>query len=392
MARKAISGLYQKGGVWQIDKVFRGERLRESTGTGDRQEAEQYLIHRLEQLRQQKVYGVRRTRTWEEAATRFLIESKDQPSIKLTAHHLKYLNPYLKDLPLTHIDDQALEPFVKDRLKGMVLPCGKQLKPVAPRTINISIERVIRVLSLCARKWRDEERRPWLDSVPMLAKLDLKKKVREPYPMTWEEQSILFGELPAHLQTMALFKVNTGCREQEVCKLRWDWEISVPELGASVFLIPSDFGGRNERSGVKNGDERLVVLNSVAKSVIEKQRGLSKEWVFPYNGTALHRMNDSAWKKARVRAAKLWQEENLRPAHPGYASIRVHDLKHTFGRRLRAAGVTQEDRKALLGHKNGSITSHYSGAELGHLIEAANMVSATDSRGPVLTILKRKIG
>jgi integrase len=392
MARKAISGLYQKGGVWQIDKVFRGERLRESTGTGDRQEAEQYLIHRLEQLRQQKVYGVRRTRTWEEAATRFLIESKDQPSIKLTAHHLKQLHPYLKDLPLTHIDDQALEPFVKDRLKGMVLPCGKQLKPVAPRTINISIERVIRVLSLCARKWRDEERRPWLDSVPMLAKLDLKKKVREPYPMTWEEQSILFGELPAHLQTMALFKVNTGCREQEVCKLRWDWEISVPELGTSVFLIPSDFGGRHERSGVKNGDERLVVLNSVAKSIIDKQRGQSKDWVFPYNGNAMHRMNDSAWKKARVRAAKLWQEENLRPAHPGYASIRIHDLKHTFGRRLRAAGVTQEDRKALLGHKNGSITSHYSGAELGHLIEAANMVSATDSRGPVLTILKRKTG
>lgn len=392
MARKAISGLYQKGGVWQIDKVFRGERLRESTGTSDRQEAEQYLIHRLEQLRQQKVYGVRRTRTWEEAATRFLIESKDQPSIKLTAHHLKQLHPYLKDLPLTHIDDQALEPFVRDRLKGMVLPCGKQLKPVAPRTINISIERVIRVLSLCARKWRDEERRPWLDSVPMLTKLDLKKKVREPYPMSWEEQSILFGELPAHLQTMALFKVNTGCREQEVCKLRWDWEIPVPELGTSVFLIPSDFGGRNERSGVKNGDERLVVLNSVAKSIIDKQRGLSKEWVFPYNGTAMHRMNDSAWKKARVRAAKLWQEENLRPAHPGYASIRVHDLKHTFGRRLRAAGVSQEDRKALLGHKNGSITSHYSGAELGHLIEAANMVSATDSRGPVLTILKRKMG
>jgi integrase len=82
----------------------------------------------------------------------------------------------------------------------------------------------------------------------------------------------------------------------------------------------------------------------------------------------------------------------IRPAHPGYASIRVHDLKHTFGRRLRAAGVTQEDRKALLGHKNGSITSHYSGAELGHLIEAANMVSANDSRGPVLTILKRKTG
>lgn len=238
---------------------------------------------------------------------------------------------------------------MKDRLKGMVLPCGKQLKPVAPRTINISIERVIRVLSLCARKWRDEERRPWLDSVPMLAKLDLKKKVREPYPMTWEEQSILFGELPAHLQTMALFKVDTGCREQEVCKLRWDWEISVPELGTSVFLIPADFGGRHERSGVKNGDERLVVLNSVAKSIIDKQRGQSKDWVFPFNGNAMHRMNDSAWKKARVRAAKLWQEENLRPAHPGYASIRVHDLKHT-GRSKGLAGTQErQHHQSLLG-------------------------------------------
>ena len=114
--------------------------------------------------------------------------------------------------------------------------------------------------------------------------------------------------------------------------------------------------------------------------------------MFPYNRTALHRMNDSAWKKARVRAAKLWQEKNLRPAHPGYLSIRIHDLKHTFGRRLRAAGVTEEDRKALLGHKNGSITSHYSAAELDQLIEAANKVSVTDSRAPALTILKRRQG
>ena len=346
----------------------------------------------LEQLRQEKVYGVRKVRTWEEAATRFLIESKDQPSIHLTALCMKQLHPFLGHLPLTHIDDQALEPFIKDRQTTKVLACGRVEKAVTNRTINIAIERAVRVLTLCARKWRDDDRRPWLDSVPMLRKLEEKKSSRKPYPMSWEEQSILFGELPGHLQTMALFKVNTGCREQEVCKLRWDWEISVPELGTSVFLIPADFGGRHARSGVKNGDERLVVLNSVAKSIIEKQRGISREWVFPYDGTAMHRMNDSAWKKARVRAAKLWQEENLRPAHPGYASIRIHDLKHTFGRRLRAAGVTEEDRKSLLGHKNGSITSHYSGAELGKLIEAANMVSTTDSRGPVLTILKRKIG
>lgn len=390
MARKTITGLSQRKGLWHIDKKINGERLYESTGTGDRAEAERYLIHRLEQIRQQKVYGVRQVRTFCDAATRYLLEHKDQPSIHLTALCLQQLDPYIGAMPLTHIDDQALEQFIKDRKAGHVDPDGKVKKGVSNRTINIALERAIRVLSMCARKWRDDERRPWLDSVPMIAKLEEKRSSRKPYPMSWDEQSILFGELPDHLHKMALFKVNTGCREQEVCKLRWDWEIAVPELGTSVFLIPADFGGRHARSGVKNGDERLVVLNSVAKSIVEQQRGINREWVFPYNDSAMHRMNDSAWKKARVRAAKLWQEKNLRPAHPGYASIRIHDLKHSFGRRLRAAGVTEEDRKALLGHKNGSITSHYSGAELGQLIDAANKVSATDSRGPVLTILTRR--
>jgi hypothetical protein len=36
------------------------------------------------------------------------------------------------------------------------------------------------------------------------------------------------------------------------------------------------------------------------------------------------------------------------------AFVRVHDLKHTFGHRLRAVGVGFKDRKVLLGHKSGA--------------------------------------
>lgn len=103
-------------------------------------------------------------------------------------------------------------------------------------------------------------------------------------------------------------------------------------------------------------------------------------------------MNDSAWRKARKRAAAMYELRFKQTVPAGVASIRVHDLKHTFGRRLRAAGVSEEDRKVLLGHKNGSIASHYSAAELGKLIDEANKISATDSRGPALTILRRKAG
>jgi len=277
MAKKAITGLQKMpSGIWKIDKVYRGERIQESTGTCDRQEAEQYLIHLLEKMRQRKVYGVREIKTFATAAAKYLVENKEQPSIRLTALYLDQVVEYIGHLPLTHIDDEALADYIRDRKADSVMPDGKVKKGVSNRTVNIAIERVIRVLQLACRKWRDEERRPWLDSVPLLTKLDEKKSSRQPYPMSWEEQSILFGELPDHLQRMALFKVNTGCREQEVCKLRWDWEIFVPELDASVFLIPAEFGGRHENSGVKNREERLVVLNNVAKSIIDGQRGISR--------------------------------------------------------------------------------------------------------------------
>lgn len=71
-------------------------------------------------------------------------------------------------------------------------------------------------------------------------------------------------------------------------------------------------------------------------------------------------MNNTAWQTARKKA--------------GLAQVRVHDLKHTFGRRLRTSGVPLETRKVLLGHKTGDITSHYSAPELSELIRAANAV------------------
>src|SRR5262249_17769059 len=153
---------------------------------------------------------------------------------------------------------------------------------------------------------------------------------RRPYPLSWEEQSRLFHELPEHLAEMAIFAVNTGCRDAEICNLLWAWEVEVPELGTSVFIIPG--------SQVKNEDDHLVVLNRLARSVVEARRGKHVTHVFAYNGAPVQHMLNSAWKKARQRAS--------------LEHVRVHDLKHTFGRRLRASGVSFEDRQDLLGHRS----------------------------------------
>jgi len=321
-----------------------------------------------------------------------LIDFKDQPSAWLTATYLEQLDPFIGNLPLTHIDDDSLRPYVQSRKQGYILPNGRKMKPASNRTINIALQRVVRVLNMCCRKWRDEQRRPWLDTVPLIAMMDEKKTGREPYPLSWDEQRILFMELPDHLHKMALLKVNVGCREQEVCKLRWDWEVAVPELGTSVLIIPHDFGGRDpEKSGVKNREDRVVIMNDVARSVIEGQRGIDQTFVFPHKGHALRRMNETAWRSARERAARKWKEEYGTEPNKGFANVRVHDLKHTFGRRLKAAGVSLEDRQALLGHKSSSVTSHYSGNELASLIKEANKVSTLNNSTPVLTVLRRRI-
>jgi integrase len=129
-------------------------------------------------------------------------------------------------------------------------------------------------------------------------------------------------------------------------------------MGTSVFTIPAE--------NVKNRQERLVILNRVAKAVIEQIRGRHPEYVFTYQGKPVKKMYGGAWRKARMRA--------------GLPQVRVHDLKHTFGRRLRAAGMSFEDRQDLLGHKSGRITTHYSQAELQNLILAANKVCEQESR------------
>ena len=73
------------------------------------------------------------------------------------------------------------------------------------------------------------------------------------------------------------------------------------------------------------------------------------------------------------------------------AEDRVEPLKHTFGGRLRAAGVPLETRKVLLGHRNGDITTHYSAPELEDLLNAANRVCEEKSgKSPALVVLKQK--
>ena len=309
-------------------------------------------------MRKANVYGIRVERFFRQAATKFLLDYQHKRSIDRYAQSLKILDQHIGDLPLRQVHQGTLEDFIQHR----------RTQGMRANTINRDLAVVRRILALAVRLWRDESGLTWLKTAPLLQLLDC-DDARKPYPLSWDEQARLFERLPEHLREMALFKVNTGTREQEVTCLQWSWEVSIPELKTSVFVVPGN--------GVKNGEDRLVVMNAEARAVINRQRGKSSEYVFTYSkGKPIDCINTKAWRRAREEA--------------GLPQVRVHDLKHTFGRRLRAKGVSHETRQVLLGHKNGQITTHYSAVEIGELIAAVEKVSWSGSSAPTLTLIKNE--
>jgi integrase len=250
MGNQRTSGLTKRGGIWHIDKQFRGARVCESTGTGDIRQAKEYLPKRVIELRETRLYGTLELRSFRSAATKYLQDYNHKKRIKDDALQLKRLDPFIGSLELKQVHMGSLQDFIaKPRQDG-----------VKTKTFDMALAVVRRVLNLASSEWMDRQGKTWLEAAPKVKQFPL-KDARSPYPLAREEQALLFQELPDHLARMALFKVNTGLREKEVCGLK-----KVPELDTSVFIIPGE--------RIKNGEERLVVLNGIARSVVESVRGL----------------------------------------------------------------------------------------------------------------------
>ena len=358
MARKKTPGLIKRAGIWHIDKFINGRRVCTSTGTDQLEEAERFIARLAEEARQASVYGVRPSRTFEQAAAKFVIENQHKRSLHSDVGRLNLLMPWIGDIAIDKMHTGSLQSWIDHRRK----------QGAAIGTINHGLKIVRRILNLASTEWVDEFGMTWLQSAPRIKLLSDTNK-RKPYPLNWKEQAILFEALPDHLTDMALFAVNTGCRDGEVCNLQWSWQVDIPQLHTAVFIIPSE--------QVKNGDDRLVVLNKTAFDVVKQQTGKHHSHVFTFHGKPITRMLNTAWLRARKSV--------------GLQQVRVHDLKHTYGRRLRSAGVSFEDRQDLLGHRSGRITTHYSAAELSRLLEAANTVCRIEGENqqPEIVFLRR---
>jgi integrase len=275
MARTRTAGIrVDRDGRCIIDKDHRGVAIYLRLGAISQEHAEQRLADEIARVNAELERNARPRRLFADCAARYIAESRNKRSVGASAWHVR-----LPTLEVHQIHDGTLERFVADRVAS----------GVTATPINRSREVVRVILNRAARSYCDDAGHPLLETPPPLITMP-PETPRPPYPITWDEQDRLFSRLPARLSRMVLFAVNTGLRESNVCGLEWMWEVPVPEVGRSVFVIPP--------RAFKSNRAHVVVLNDAAWSIVQAQRGLDPIWVFPYRGRHVSTMNNTGWQGA----------------------------------------------------------------------------------------------
>lgn len=359
-------------GERSLDQVYKGRRIFERLGKVSQADAEAALTERRAAI-DREIENERRSgaeRLWADGARKYLIECQQRNvrTLDLIAYHVGLLLPYIGTQPMGDVCNDSLEEFKLDR----------QDDGVKNATINRSLEVVRTVMNRAARVWR-EQGKPWLSAPPLIEMLDEAAQKREPYPLSWTEQAKLQKHLPWINAEMLVFSLNTGARDENVCGLRWDWEVKVPELKRSVFVIPPEH--------YKTNRKHVLILNDTAWNIVERQRGRHDEFVFVYRRErTVHVDQAPAMEYHRVGTQNNTAFQGARK-DAGLARFRIHDARHTFGQRLRDAGVSEEDRALLLGHAIEEMPRHYASATVARLVEAANSATNSPDRTTLLRVV-----
>lgn len=97
--------LYKREGspYWWVRFVHNGKRIQKSSGTGDRQQAQEYHDKLKSELWKQERLGVKPSRTWNDAVVRWLRETGDKATHERDIQKLRWLDTYLRGALLARI-------------------------------------------------------------------------------------------------------------------------------------------------------------------------------------------------------------------------------------------------------------------------------------------------
>lgn len=332
MDQQASRGIYRRGdsNYWWISTTLpNGKRLRQSTGTEDKYEAEALLAKiKLESYREHH-FGIKPHRSWQEAVVRFLAVKSTLRDIKGYRGICRRLDEYLGNLMLNQITGDVVWNIVQGELKR-----GNKIA-----TLNRHLAVTRAILRMARDEWQ------WIDTMPKIRLLS--GEVERDRWLTREEADALIEASSPHLAAMIRFALATGCRAREITGLEW----KRVDLNRGTAWLDK----------TKNGTPRGVPLNADAKAVLEALEGDHPQYVFTYQGQPIKTaITNNAWYNAVKKA--------------GLFDLRFHDLRHTWASWHRQAGTTCDELKDLGGWKSRSMVDRYAKFATEQLTIAASRI------------------
>lgn len=332
--------LYRQPGSanWWITVQVAGTRIRRSTGTADRREAEEFEQRERERLWRTEKLGDRGATAFAEVAARWLLETEKR-TLEKDRLILDWFcaQPELKERAIADIDSESLQV-----LRQLIADEGR-----APGTVNRYMA-CLRAVLRKAVEWGYLSAAP---NVPMS-----RATPAEPRWLTRREFERLKRELPPHLKLAGEFAVLTGLRMRSMLALTWD-RIDLKTRRAWVPGIDMKAG---KAIGLPLSTQAIAVLERCAPK--RKRQG----HVFRYEGAPIDDCNTAAFQKA-VKRAKL-------------GPLRWHDLRHTFAAWAVQNGVTLHELMQLGGWASYQMVLRYAHLAPDHLARAAQKVAGKSHR------------
>ena len=315
--------LYRRGETWWLDLALHGSRIRRSTGTSDRAEAQ----------RQHDALAAE-ARRWKGAAGGTLADALKlwltaRPRTRNERNAIKAFLAAYPNRPLAHISGHDLADALADK---------------SPATAN-------RTLGILRAALRLAWQRGLIPGVPPIP------RGHAPAPtmrfLTRAEWGRLEAELPAHLKPVARLAVLTGLRARNLTGLTWDRV----DIERGLLWIDA-----HQAKGRRDLHIPLSAEAAACLAEVKRSAPISQNFVFSYRGRPISgQLSTAAWRKACARA--------------GLAGLRFHDLRHTWASWHAQAGTPLAVLRELGGWADIQMVQRYAKLAPSHLAAWAGNVT-----------------
>ncbi|TDV17314.1 tyrosine-type recombinase/integrase [Paraburkholderia caballeronis] len=325
--------------IWHLDiRTPDGERIRQTTGTSNRKEAQEYHDKLKHELWRVAKMGDRPGRTWDEAGERMLKESEHLADHRNRMIHILHFHKVFAG--------RLLASITRDEIYGALPEIDqrcKQPRPVSRATKNKYLS-TIRILLKLAHKWE------WIDRAPSLE--DLKVSNRRIRWITKDEARRLISVIRSDwMRDVAILGFATGLRRANLLTLEWS---QVDLVNRRAWIHPDQAKARKPIG---------VPLNDDAVEAIRRWIGCHERFVFIRNGNPIPAdgWNSSQWDRQCALA--------------GIENFRFHDVRHTWASWHVQAGTPLNRLMELGGWAKYEHVLRYAHLAPDHLAEHANAVT-----------------